>query len=73
MKTISAANFKAKCLSLMDKVQSSKETLVVTKHGKPVVKIVPYREDEGENPLKDSVVFEKDLVSPLEVTWESSQ
>lgn len=57
----------------MDNVQSSKETLVVTKHGKPVVKIVPYREEEAENPLKGSIVFEKDLVSPIDVTWESSQ
>ncbi len=73
MKTISAAHFKAKCLALMDKVQSSQETLVVTKHGKPVVKIVPYRENESENPLKDSIVFEKDLVGPLDVEWESNQ
>ncbi len=73
MKTISAANFKAKCLALMDKVQHSKEPLVVTKHGKPVVKIIPFAESEVENPLKGSVVFEKDLVSPLDVTWESSQ
>ena len=37
MQTIQASEFKAKCLSLMDKVATTGETLVVTKNGKPVM------------------------------------
>jgi prevent-host-death family protein len=39
-----AAEFKAKCLELMDRVRETGEELVVTKHGKPVAKLVPFKE-----------------------------
>jgi len=38
-KTIGAAEFKEKCLSLLDKV--GPEGIIVTKHGKPVAKLIP--------------------------------
>lgn len=37
MKYVSAAEFKAKCLRLMDEVQAGGEPITVTKRGKPVV------------------------------------
>jgi prevent-host-death family protein len=40
-RTIGAAQFKAQCLSLLDEVQITGETLTVTKRGKPVVIINP--------------------------------
>jgi len=39
MKTIAAARFKAQCLALLDKVDP--EGIVITKHGKPVARLVP--------------------------------
>ena len=36
---ISASEFKAKCLALLDRVAATGETLVVTKRGKPVADI----------------------------------
>jgi prevent-host-death family protein len=41
MRRISAAQFKARCLRLMDDVQSTRQPLVITKRGKPVAKLVP--------------------------------
>ncbi len=41
MKQIAAAAFKARCLRLMDEVNEGREPLVVTKKGRPVVRIVP--------------------------------
>ena len=41
MKTISAGQFKAKCLALMDEVQTKRESVLLTKRGKPVAKLVP--------------------------------
>ncbi|MFC5860917.1 type II toxin-antitoxin system Phd/YefM family antitoxin [Acidicapsa dinghuensis] len=41
MRTIPAGEFKAKCLALMDEVESTGEVIVVTKRGKPVVRIGP--------------------------------
>lgn len=39
MKTIAAAKFKEQCLALLDQV--GPEGIVITKHGKPVAKLVP--------------------------------
>jgi prevent-host-death family protein len=41
MKTISAGNFKAQCLALMDAVEAHRHEVVITKRGKPVAKLVP--------------------------------
>jgi prevent-host-death family protein len=44
MRSIAAAEFKAKCLALLDEVAETKEELVVTKRGKAVAKVVPAEE-----------------------------
>ena len=40
MKTIGAAKFKAQCLALLDQIDA--DGLIVTKHGKPVAKVIPF-------------------------------
>lgn len=37
---VPAAKFKATCLELMDRVATTGEAIVITKHGKPVAKLV---------------------------------
>jgi prevent-host-death family protein len=39
-----AAEFKARCLELMDRVRETRAEYVVTKHGKPVARLVPVAE-----------------------------
>ncbi len=39
-----ASTFKARCLALLDEVQEHHTTIVVTKHGRPVAKLVPLDE-----------------------------
>jgi prevent-host-death family protein len=46
MKTVPAAEFKARCLSLLDRV--GPEGIVITKHGKPVAKLVPIHTDTAK-------------------------
>ena len=48
MQKIAAAQFKAQCLAVMDQVSQSGRPVVITKHGKPVVKLVPANEGEDE-------------------------
>lgn len=48
---IPAGEFKAKCLQLMDRVARSRESIVITKRGKPVAKLVPPDEPEPRAPL----------------------
>jgi prevent-host-death family protein len=38
-RTMGAAEFKAKCLAVLDEV--GPEGIVITKHGKPVAKLIP--------------------------------
>ncbi|MDP2954995.1 MAG: type II toxin-antitoxin system Phd/YefM family antitoxin [Longimicrobiales bacterium] len=38
---ISASEFRERCLQLMDQVQRERTEVVITKHGKPVAKLVP--------------------------------
>ena len=42
MMQISAGEFKAKCLKLMDLAEQKHETVVITKRGIPIAKLVPY-------------------------------
>ena len=75
MKKIAAAAFKAKCLTLMEQVRSTKQPLLITKRGKPVAKLVPV--DTGEDNfigrLKGVFRVVGDIESPVEPpeVWES--
>lgn len=77
MKTISAAKFKARCLSLMDDVQSTRKPLIITKRGKPVAKLVPAdpAKDDFIGSLKGVFRIVGDIESPAvpPEDWESSQ
>jgi prevent-host-death family protein len=67
MRTIAAGKFKANCLAIMDEVQKNRETVLITKRGKPVAKLVPAKE-EGKSDffdsMKDQLVFLGDVISP---------
>ena len=40
MKSIGAAKFKEQCLALLDSL--TPEGLIITKHGKPVARVIPF-------------------------------
>jgi prevent-host-death family protein len=48
MQKMAAAQFKAYCLAVMDEVSQSGLPVVITKQGKPVVKLVPASEGGDE-------------------------
>lgn len=69
-RTISATQFKARCLSLLDEVAESGEEIVVTKRGRPVARLVPLAPAES---LKGSVTYlvsDEELIAPLFEDWE---
>ena len=65
VKTIPAGEFKAQCMALLDEIALTRKQIVITKRGKPVAKIVPIDEQEPAS-LLASVLWEKDLVSPID-------
>ena len=48
MKQMRASVFKARCLSVMDNVQATGEPIIVTKRGKPIVKVVPAEPEKSD-------------------------
>lgn len=68
MHTIQASEFKAKCLALMDTVAATGETWVVTKNGKPVAELRPYRGGRIDSPfgLHPKLEIHGDVLAPLE-------
>ena len=66
-KTMPAGEFKAKCLKVMDQVQARRESVTITKRGKPVVKLVPIEEtrDPIFGVLKGKVKIKGDIVGPI--------
>ena len=48
MKQMRASAFKARCLKVMDNVRATGEPVIVTKRGKPVVKVVPAESEKDD-------------------------
>ncbi len=66
MKKMAAGTFKVHCLSVMDEVQAKRETVLITKHGKPVAKLVPADKDADDiyNFLAGKGSITGDVVEP---------
>jgi prevent-host-death family protein len=67
MKQIPAGEFKAQCLAIMDRVLQTGEPVVITKHGKPVVKLVPaeIRADDIFDYMAGKAKVVGDIVGPV--------
>lgn len=66
-KTMAASVFKARCLSVMDGVQAKRETVIITKHGKPVAKLVPVATEHDEifGFMRGKITIAGDVVRPI--------
>jgi prevent-host-death family protein len=72
MREVTATRFKAQCLALLDEAAAGEE-IVVTKHGRPVARVVPV---EAPASLLGSVAFHVDddaLMEPLDVAWDAAR
>jgi prevent-host-death family protein len=64
MRTITATEFKAKCLQLIDMVQNTGEELVISKRGKPVARVISEKEDKPWLALRGKGRFTGDPFEP---------
>ena len=74
LKTVSKSKLKAKALEYFREVERTGEELVVTDRGRPVLKIVPYREQaiQALDELRGSVLRYTDPTAPVGLEdWES--
>lgn len=75
MKRVSAALFKTHCLEYMDLARDHHETVVITKRGKPIAKLIPYETDMPLlfNRMRGTATIIGDIIEPIDVEWEANE
>jgi len=71
---VSKSRFKAQALEYFREVERSGKELVITDHGRPVLKVVPYAEDPAAalESLRGSVLHYDDPLEPVGAEdWEA--
>jgi prevent-host-death family protein len=69
---VGAAEFKARCLELIDQVRESRAEYVVTRHGEPVAQLVPVDTPASASPLgamRGTVLKYEGPFDPIPATW----
>ena len=66
MERVLISEFKARCIELIKRVQTTRQPLIVTLRGQPVAKVIPF-EEEGETGVKlgtriANAIFKDDIV-----------
>ncbi|MGZ3733024.1 MAG: type II toxin-antitoxin system Phd/YefM family antitoxin [Parachlamydiaceae bacterium] len=70
---LQAGKFKANCLKVMDEVSHSRRRIIITKHNRPVVQIVPIDSKPRSlfGCLKGTIHSYGDLIFPIDETWNA--
>jgi prevent-host-death family protein len=72
MRQMSASTFKAKCLTVMTEISATGEPVVVTRRGKPVVKVVSAEPENDDifGFMRGKGKIVGDITSPIPVEWK---
>jgi len=74
--TISKARLKAKMLEIFRQLEANGGELIVTDHGKPVLKIIPLKDtstvDEVFQGLQGQVTYLEDINTPTLEEWRDA-
>ena len=73
VRVLTASEFRARCLKLMDEVAAGGSEIVITKRGRPVARLTAVRKRPSAPFGRDRGKFRivGDIISPLEVEWEA--
>ena len=73
MQTIKASEFKAKCLHLMDEVNETGEEILITKNGKPISILKPYKiiPETIFGMHRRKIKSKDDLIAPVDIGWDA--
>ena len=72
-RTLPAGEFKAKCLQIMDRVAETGNTVVITKRGRPIARLVPVEDPPARLAgfFAGKIEIEGDIVAPLGDAWDA--
>ena len=73
-KQVAVSEFKTHCLQIINKIEKSQETIIITKRDRPVAKIMSLN-----NPKKTSIIgllknkgkIVGDIIRPIDEKWNS--
>jgi len=74
LKTVTKSRFKTQTLEYCREVEKSGQELVITDHGRPVLKVVPYQQDPGQllSYFRGTVLQYDEPTEPVGIEdWES--
>jgi prevent-host-death family protein len=72
---ISTSELKAHCSNIVKNVAQNRVAVVITKHGRPMAKLVPIEKKEPSSLFgfaRGGIIIHGDIVEPLEVEWEAN-
>ena len=75
-KKVGAADFKTRCLELIDHVKESRAEYIVTRHGRPVAKLVPVDEEKPASiigSMRGTVLKYERPFDPVPGVWSIDQ
>ena len=72
-RTITATQFKAKCLGLLDEVAATGQDLIVTKYGRPVVRVVTVVPPPSLVGSVTQLVSDDELMAPFDEPWDADR
>jgi antitoxin (DNA-binding transcriptional repressor) of toxin-antitoxin stability system len=74
--TITKSKLKAKMLEIFRQLEASGDELIVTDHGKPVLKIIPLKSQKGVAELfgeyQGRVTFSEAIDTPTLLEWDEA-
>lgn len=71
MKRLNISDVRKSLPSLLDAIEASREGVIITRHGRPVARILPYQE-AGQYPLRDLPIrIADDFDAPSDELWEA--
>lgn len=72
-KKVAISEFKAKCLEVIDNLQTDREPIVITKRDKPVARVVPLDSEKVSlfGMFRSKGKINGDIVSPIEEKWDA--
>ena len=70
--TLGSAEFKARCLEVVDRVKESRTDVIITRHGRPVARLAPIAPEAPASlvgSMADSVLRYAAPFDPIPGTW----
>lgn len=72
---ITAEKFKAQCLQIIDEVNKKHISYVITKHGKPIARIVPIDKTPIDyfGYLQNAISIKGNILTPINDKWDAKK